>query len=122
MGARTLKGVIWALLLALVLLRAVLVCLEPFTPAAGDPALTLEGRSGSVPARLTGTLLADPRAFGAAGDGDGRCTALLQLPVGRSELQFSSCPRPPLPRRRPRASRGRSRARETEEPPARCVS
>ncbi|MCP9886656.1 ComEC/Rec2 family competence protein [Cyanobium sp. ATX 6A2] len=85
------KGLIWALLLALVLLRAVLVCLQPLTPAAGDPALRLEGERGPVPVRLVGHLLADPRAY-ASGTG---CSVLLQLPVGRSELQFSPCPQPP---------------------------
>ncbi len=94
MGARTLKGMVWALLLALVLVRAVLASLQPLTPAAGDPALALAGQRGALPVRLEGRLLADPRAFG---DGrDERCTALLQLPVGRSELQFSPCPQPPL--------------------------
>ncbi|MEX1323525.1 MAG: competence protein ComEC, partial [Synechococcaceae cyanobacterium] len=96
MQGRTLKGLIWGVLLALVLLRAVLVCLQPLTPAAGDPALRLQDQRGALELRLVGRLLGDPREFGAdAGTGE-RCTALLQLPVGRTELQFSPCPRPPL--------------------------
>jgi len=97
MGGRGLRGLIWGLLLGLVLLRAVLVSLEPLTPAPGDPVLRLDGRGTPQAVRLLGTLMADPRSpGGSAGDGSDRCNALLQLPVGRSELQFSPCPTPAL--------------------------
>ncbi|MEO1002694.1 MAG: ComEC/Rec2 family competence protein [Cyanobacteria bacterium J06638_7] len=94
MAGRTLKGLIWGLLMLLVLVRAALLSLQPLSPAAGDPALALEGRRGPLPVRLEGRLLADPRVHGEATSE--RCTALLQLPVGRSELQFSPCPQQPL--------------------------
>jgi competence protein ComEC len=85
--------VLGGLLLALVLLRAVLVSLQPLQPAAADPASQLvAARQERLELALQGRLLADPRP---SGDGS-RCTALLQLPVGRSELQFSPCPAPPL--------------------------
>ncbi|MCP9926390.1 ComEC/Rec2 family competence protein [Cyanobium sp. CH-040] len=91
---------IWGVLLGLVLLRAVLVCLEPLAPAPGDPALRLDERGGPQAVRLVGTMMADPRSPGGrggdGGEGGGRCSALLQLPVGRSELQFSPCPSPAL--------------------------
>jgi competence protein ComEC len=81
-------AVLLAALLALVLLRAALVSSQPLQPAAGDPAHL---RPGSELV-LRGRLLAD-----AAPRGDGeRCAALLQLPVGRTDLQFSPCPAPPL--------------------------
>jgi competence protein ComEC len=76
--------------------RALLVCLEPLTPAAGDPARRLEDPRGALEMRLVGRLLADPRAFGGAAGAEERCSALMQLPVGRTEVQFSPCPRPPL--------------------------
>jgi competence protein ComEC len=85
--------VLGGLLLALVLLRAVLVSLQPLQPAAADPASQLVAAPQErLELALQGRLLADPRP---SGDGS-RCTALLQLPVGRSELQFSPCPAPPL--------------------------
>jgi competence protein ComEC len=98
MAVPTRKELIWALLLALVLLRSLLVCLQPLTPAPGDPALRLDGERGPLPMRLEGQLLADPRSWtsGSGSQSDSGCSALLQLPVGRSELQFSPCPQPPL--------------------------
>jgi competence protein ComEC len=85
--------VLGGLLLALVLLRAVLVSLQPLQPAAADPASQLVAAPQErLELALQGRLLVDPRP---SGDGS-RCTALLQLPVGRSELQFSPCPAPPL--------------------------
>jgi competence protein ComEC len=81
---------VWALLLALVLLRAVLVSLQPLPLEPGDPARLLAGDAAPPQLSLQGSLLADPRP---SADGR-RCTALLQLPVGRTELQFSPCPDP----------------------------
>jgi competence protein ComEC len=82
---------LWATVLALVLLRALGLSLQPLVPAPGDPARLLV--AGGAPQQLTlqGRLLADPRP---SADGS-RCTALLQLPVGRTQLQFSPCPTPP---------------------------
>ena len=93
-----LKALVWGVLLGLVLLRALLVCLQPLSPAPGDPALGLEGERGPLPVRLEGRLLADPRSWtsGSGSQSDSGCSALLQLPVGRSELQFSPCPQPAL--------------------------
>jgi competence protein ComEC len=83
------KGV-WGLLLALVLLRAAAMCLHPPPPAAGDPARLL-GKGGATAAvELQGTLLSDSRPLGESGG----CSALLQLPVGRSELRLDPCPTP----------------------------
>ena len=81
---------LWALLLALVLLRAAVISGQPQQPAPGDPARLLNAGAAPPELSLRGRLLADPRA---SADGS-RCTALLQLPVGRSELQFSPCPQP----------------------------
>jgi competence protein ComEC len=87
------QSLIWGVLLILVLLRAVLVSLQPLHPAMGDPARRLSA-AGLEPLEISlrGQLLADPRP---STDGS-RCTALLQLPVGRSELLFSPCPEPAL--------------------------
>jgi competence protein ComEC len=81
---------VWALLLALVLVRAAVLSGQPQRPAPGDPARLLAGYAVQPELSLQGRLLADPRP---SADGS-RCTALLQLPVGRSELQFSPCPDP----------------------------
>ena len=80
----------WALLLALLLLRAVLLSGQPLPLAPGDPARLLAADAAPPELALQGRLLADPRA---SADGS-RCTALLQLAVGRTELQFSPCPDP----------------------------
>jgi competence protein ComEC len=83
-------GVIWAVVIALVLLRAAVISLQPLALAPGDPARLLAANTAPPELALQGWLLADPRP---SVDG-GRCTALLQLPVGRTELQFSPCPDP----------------------------
>jgi len=84
-----LKPLIWAAVLALLLLRVVLAASGPVQPAAGDPAERLGAGSGAVlPLELKGTLLGDPRP---AVD-SGSCRALLELPVGRTELRFRTCP------------------------------
>ncbi|MFM9102834.1 MAG: ComEC/Rec2 family competence protein [Cyanobium sp.] len=80
----------WALLLALVLLRAALLSGQPLPLAPGDPARLLAADAAPPELALQGRLLADPRA---SADGS-RCTALLQLAVGRTELEFSPCPDP----------------------------
>ncbi len=77
-----------AAVLALVLLRAALVSSQPLQPAAADPAQRPPG-SELV---LRGRLLADASPRGAGP----RCAVLLQLPVGRIDLQFNPCPTPPL--------------------------
>jgi competence protein ComEC len=81
---------LWGTVLALVLLRSVWLSLQPLVPQPGDPARLLV--AGGPPQQLTlqGRLLADPSP---SFDGS-RCTALLQLPVGRTQLQFSPCPTP----------------------------
>lgn len=81
---------LWGTVLALVLLRSVWLSLQPLVPLPGDPARLLV--AGGPPQQLTlqGRLLADPSP---SFDGS-RCTALLQLPVGRTQLQFSPCPTP----------------------------
>ena len=84
-----LKPLVWGLLLALLLLRVVLVACMPLQPAGADPVLLLEAASSpELPLELTGTLLGDPRSS----VGTGSCRALLQLPVGRTELRFGDCP------------------------------
>ena len=84
-----LKPLVWGLLLALLLLRVVLVACMPLQPAGADPVLLLEAASSAeLPLELTGTLLGDPRSS----VGTGSCRALLQLPVGRTELRFGDCP------------------------------
>ena len=73
-----------ALLLALLLP----VLVAPPRPAAADPAAALApGERTAAEVVLAGRLAADPRAFA-----DGSCRALLQLPVGASELQLQPCP------------------------------
>jgi competence protein ComEC len=88
--SRWIGAALWSLLLSLVLLRAVLVSLQPPPLAPGDPARLLAAAAAPPELSLEGRLLADPRP---STDGS-RCSALLQLPVGRSELQFSPCPQP----------------------------
>lgn len=84
----------WGLLVGLIVLRAVLISQQPFTPASGDPVglLAQGNRGGSDEVQLQGRLLADPRP---SPDGD-HCRAQIQWPVGRSELIFSPCPQPTL--------------------------
>ena len=81
---------LWGTVLALVLLRSMWLSLQPLVPLPGDPARLLV--AGGPPQQLTlqGRLLADPSP---SVDGS-RCTALLQLPVGRTQLQLSPCPTP----------------------------
>jgi competence protein ComEC len=81
---------LWGVLLALVLLRATVLSLQPLQLEPGDPARLLAANPAPLEISLQGWLLADPRP---SVDGS-RCTALLQLPVGRTELQFSPCPDP----------------------------
>ena len=81
-----LKPLLWGLLLALLLLRVGWLALTPLQPAAGDPVLQLQAAAGPLELTLRGTLLSDP-----VPSGDG-CRALLQLPVGRTELRFGDCP------------------------------
>ena len=81
-----LKPLLWGLLLALLLLRVGWLAFTPLQPAAGDPVLQLQAAAGPLELTLRGTLLSDP-----VPSGDG-CRALLQLPVGRTELRFKQCP------------------------------
>ncbi|PHX67591.1 MAG: competence protein ComEC, partial [Cyanobium sp. Baikal-G2] len=81
-----LKPLLWGLLLALLLLRVGWLAFTPPQPAAGDPVLQLQAVGGPLELTLQGTLLSDP-----VPSGDG-CRALLQLPVGRTELRFKQCP------------------------------
>ena len=81
-----LKPLLWGLLLALLLLRVGWLAFTPLQPAAGDPVLQLQAAGGPLELTLRGTLLSDP-----VPSGDG-CRALLQLPVGRTELRFKQCP------------------------------
>ena len=88
---RGLKPLLWGLVLALLLLRVGLVAFTPAMPAAGDPVLRLQAAGGApVELELRGTLLADPVASGGATSSS--CRALIQLPVGRTELRFPTCP------------------------------
>ena len=81
-----LKPLLWGLLLALLLLRVGWLAFTPLQPAAGDPVLQLQAAVSPLELTLRGTLLSDP-----VPSGDG-CRALLQLPVGRTELRFKQCP------------------------------
>ena len=81
-----LKPLLWGLLLALLLLRVGWLALMPIQPVAGDPVLQLQAAGGPLELTLRGTLLGDPVPSGDA------CRALLQLPVGRTELRFGDCP------------------------------
>ena len=81
-----LKPLLWGLLLALLLLRVGWLAFTPLQPAAGDPVLQLQAAAGPLELTLRGTLLSDPVPSGAG------CRALLQLPVGRTELRFKQCP------------------------------
>ena len=81
-----LKPLLWGLLLALLLLRVGWLAFTPLQPAAGDPVLQLQAAVSPLELTLRGTLLSDP-----VPSGDG-CRALLQLPVGRTELRFGQCP------------------------------
>ena len=83
-----LKPLLWGLLLALLLLRVGWLAFTPPQPAAGDPVLQLEAAGGPLELTLRGVLLSDPVSSGAGG----ACRALLQLPVGRTELRFGQCP------------------------------
>jgi competence protein ComEC len=88
------RGWLWAVVLALVLLRTLWLGQGPAPAAPGDPvhllpAAPASGGAATVAVRLSGRLLADPRA---SGDG-GACRTLIQLPQGRSELSFERCPR-----------------------------
>ena len=91
-----LKPLLWGLLLALLLLRVGWVAITPPQPAAGDPVLQLKAAAGAGPLELTlrGFLLSDPVPSGGPvpRGGVGGCRALLQLPVGRTELRFDQCP------------------------------
>lgn len=91
MGWPRLRALLWVLLAALVLLRALLVCQQPLRLAPGDPANRLSA-GPPLELTLTGVLLEDARP----GADEGSCRALLQLPVGRSELRFAPCPQPLL--------------------------
>ncbi|EDY38682.1 DNA internalization competence protein, ComEC/Rec2 family protein [Cyanobium sp. PCC 7001] len=78
----------WGALVLLVLLRAVGLVALPSPPAAGDPVWGLApagGGSGEV-VLLRGRLLSDAQPAGG-----GQCRALLQLPVGRTELRLPAC-------------------------------
>ena len=81
-----LKPLLWGLLLALLLLRVGWLAFTPLQPAAGDPVLQLQAAAGPLELTLRGTLLSDPVPSGDC------CRALLQLPVGRTELRFKQCP------------------------------
>jgi competence protein ComEC len=87
------RGWVWWLALAVVLLRSLWINQLPAPVSAGDPVRLLQGvgappgLTASLPLRLEGRLLADPRASGT----DGACRVLLQLPQGRTELRFQPC-------------------------------
>jgi competence protein ComEC len=89
-GGGWIRAGVWGVLLSLVVLRAVVVSAQPLALEPGDPARLLVADAAPPELTLQGRLLADPRP---SADGS-RCTALLQLPVGRTELQFSPCPDP----------------------------
>jgi competence protein ComEC len=81
---------VWVGVLALLLLRVALVAFTPASPAAGDPVLRLQAASPlPLEVELRGRLLADPVASTGTGQ---PCRALMELPVGRTELRFSACP------------------------------
>ncbi|MDA1247162.1 MAG: ComEC/Rec2 family competence protein [Cyanobacteria bacterium] len=73
--------------MVLLLLRVCWLAFTPLQPAAGDPVLQLEAAGGPLELTLRGILLSDPVPSGAG------CRALLQLPVGRTELRFEDCPK-----------------------------
>jgi competence protein ComEC len=87
------RGWLWAVALALVLLRSLWIGQGAVPAAPGDPVHLLPAApspgGATAEVRLEGRLLADPRA---SGDG-GACRSLIQLPQGRSELRFERCPR-----------------------------
>ena len=89
-----LKPLLWGLLLALLLLRVGWQAFTPLQPAAGDPVLQLKTATGPLELTLRGFLLSDPVPSGrpVPRGGVGGCRALLQLPVGRTELRFDQCP------------------------------
>jgi len=89
-----LKPLLWGLLLALLLLRVGWLAFTPLQPAAGDPVLQLKAAAGPLELTLRGFLLSDPVPSGGPvpRGGVGGCRALLQLPVGRTELRFDQCP------------------------------
>jgi len=90
-----LKPLLWGLVLALLVLRVVVAALTPVVPAAGDPVLRLQAAADTpVEVELRGILLSDPVPSGGAGAPGAAtaCRALLQLPVGRTELRFGACP------------------------------
>lgn len=76
-----------ALLLALLAARVLSGAGALPQPGPQDPVRQLPA-AGQLPVRLRGVLLADPTPAGA----DGRCSVLVQLPGGRSEASFESCP------------------------------
>ncbi|MFQ6537617.1 MULTISPECIES: ComEC/Rec2 family competence protein [Aphanothece] len=88
------RRLVWAGLLALILLRAFWLGIAPPPPVAGDPlerlaaAASAGSRDSRLEVTLRGTLLGDPQPTGP----DGACRALLQLPAGRTELRFAHCP------------------------------
>jgi competence protein ComEC len=84
------RGWVWAVALALVLLRTIGLSQLPPQPAPGDPVQQLGGGAAAQgpSTRLEGRLLADPRPSG----DQGACRVLLQLPQGRTELRFGRCP------------------------------
>ena len=57
-------------------------------PQPGDPALRISASEPWQEVRLEGHLLGDPQPVGSGPT----CRALLQLPVGRTELTFDPCP------------------------------
>ncbi|SBO43185.1 ComEC/Rec2 family competence protein [Cyanobium sp. NIES-981] len=83
-----LRRLVWGALLALVVVRALWVVALPSPPAAADPVWSLNGRAGAPGAVVTlrGRALSD-----ALPAGGGQCRALLQLPVGRTELRLPAC-------------------------------
>jgi competence protein ComEC len=89
-----LKPLLWGLLLALLLLRVGWLAFTPPQPVAGDPVLQLKPAAGPLELTLRGFLLSDPVPSGGPvpRGGVGACRALLQLPVGRTELRFDQCP------------------------------
>lgn len=75
----------WLGLVLLLVVRINLVAFSPASPGPGDPANLAKP---ALELALEGRLLADPSAVG-----DGRaCRALLQLPIGRTELRIDPCP------------------------------
>ena len=88
MPERWTQRLLLALLLILLAARLLSGILLAPGAAPGDPVHLLPAAGTSLQVRLRGTLLSDPVPLGP----DGPCAALVQLPAGRTEATFRSCP------------------------------